>query len=53
MLFAVFFWTYLWGIAGSFIGVRIANRDQTICEQHASSRWVAYLLGGAEGLPES
>lgn len=53
MLFAVFFWTYLWGIPGSFIGVPIAIAIQTICEQHASSRWVAYLLGGAEDLPGS
>jgi len=49
MLFAVFFWTFLWGITGTFIGVPIVIAIQTLCEQHESSRWVAYLLGGAEG----
>lgn len=49
ILFTVFFWTFLWGITGTFIGVPIAIAIQTICEQHEASRWVAYLLGGAEG----
>jgi AI-2 transport protein TqsA len=48
MLFAVFFWTFLWGLTGTFIGVPIVIAIQTICEQHESSRWVAYLLEGAE-----
>jgi AI-2 transport protein TqsA len=42
VLFAVFFWTFMWGIAGAFIGVPIA----IVCEQHPSSRWIADLLGG-------
>jgi AI-2 transport protein TqsA len=45
VLFSVFFWTYLWGIAGAFIGVPIVIAVLTICEQHASSRWVAELCG--------
>ena len=45
VLFAVFFWTFLWGIAGAFIGVPIVIAVLTICGQHASSRWVAELLG--------
>jgi AI-2 transport protein TqsA len=45
VLFAVFFWTFLWGIAGAFIGVPIVIAVLTICEQHASSRWVAELFG--------
>ncbi|MEA1833075.1 AI-2E family transporter [Methylobacterium durans] len=45
VLFAVFFWTFLWGIAGAFIGVPIVIAILTICEQHPSSRWVADLLG--------
>ncbi len=45
VLFAVFFWTYLWGIAGAFIGVPIVIAVLTICGQHASSRWVAELFG--------
>ncbi len=45
VLFAVSFWTFLWGIAGAFIGVPIVIAILTICEQHASSRWVAELFG--------
>jgi len=45
VLFAVFFWTFLWGISGAFIGVPIMIAVLTICEQHPSSRWVADLLG--------
>jgi predicted PurR-regulated permease PerM len=45
VLFAVFFWTFLWGIAGAFIGVPIAIAVLTLCEQHTSSRWVPELLG--------
>jgi AI-2 transport protein TqsA len=46
VLFAIFFWTFLWGLFGSFIGVPIALAVLTFCEQHPSSRWVAGLLGG-------
>lgn len=45
VLFSVFFWTYLWGIAGAFIGVPIVIAVLTICEQHVSSHWVAELFG--------
>jgi len=45
VLFAVFFWTFLWGIAGAFIGVPIVIAALTICEQHGSSRWVVELFG--------
>ena len=34
ILFAVFFWTYLWGIAGAFIGVPIVIAILTLCEEH-------------------
>jgi AI-2 transport protein TqsA len=46
VLFAVFFWTFVWGIAGAFIGVPIAIAALTLCEQHPSSRWIADVLGG-------
>jgi AI-2 transport protein TqsA len=49
VLFAVFFWTFVWGIAGAFIGVPIAIAALTLCEQHSSSRWIADLLGGPGG----
>ena len=47
VLFAIFFWTFLWGIAGAFIGIPIVIALLTLCEQHESSRWVAQLLGSA------
>jgi predicted PurR-regulated permease PerM len=46
VLFAIFLWTYLWGIFGTFIGVPIALAILTFCGQHHSSRWLADLLGG-------
>ena len=49
VLFAVFFWTFVWGIAGAFIGVPIVIAALTLCEQHPASRWFADLLGGPGG----
>ncbi len=49
VLFAVFFWTFLWGIAGAFIGVPIVIAILTLCEGNESSRWLAALLGGPSG----
>ena len=46
VLFAVFFWTSLWGIAGTFIGVPIVIANPTICKQYQSGRWIADLFGG-------
>jgi AI-2 transport protein TqsA len=51
VLFAVFFWSFVWGIAGAFIGVPIVIAALTLCEQHPSSRWIADLLGGPGGKP--
>ena len=51
VLFAVFFWTYLWGIAGAFIGVPIVIAILTLCEQHESTRWVSDLLSGRDDIP--
>src|SRR5262245_20790369 len=45
VLFAVFFWTFLWGLFGAFIGVPITIAVLAFCAQHASSRWLADLLG--------
>jgi AI-2 transport protein TqsA len=44
VLFAVFFWSLLWGIPGAFIGVPMMIALITVCEQYASSRWLATLL---------
>ena len=46
VLFAVFFWTFLWGLYGAFIGVPIAIAALTFCEHAPSTRWIAGLLGG-------
>jgi AI-2 transport protein TqsA len=47
VLFAVFFWTFVWGIMGAFIGVPIVIAALTLCEQHPSSRWIADMLRGS------
>jgi AI-2 transport protein TqsA len=46
VLFAIFLWTFLWGLFGTFIGVPIALAILTFCEQHPGSRWLSDLLGG-------
>ncbi|GEC17098.1 AI-2E family transporter [Nitrobacter winogradskyi] len=48
VLFSVFFWSYMWGIFGAFIGVPITIALLTFCELHPSSRWLAELLGSPE-----
>ena len=48
VLFSIFFWTFLWGLFGTFIGVPITLAILTFCAQHPSSRWVADLLGGPD-----
>jgi AI-2 transport protein TqsA len=48
VLFAIFFWTFLWGLFGTFIGVPIAIAIVSFCGQHPSSRWLADLLGGPQ-----
>ncbi|MCI4678382.1 AI-2E family transporter [Rhodoblastus acidophilus] len=49
VLFAVFFWSFLWGIAGAFIGVPILIAILTICAEHNSSKWLAVLMSGGAG----
>ncbi len=51
VLFAVFFWTFLWGISGAFIGVPIVIAFLTICEHHESTQWVVTLLSGRDRAP--
>lgn len=45
VLFSVFFWSYLWGVFGAFIGVPITIALLTFCAQHPSTLWLAELLG--------
>jgi len=52
VLFAVFFWGMLWGIAGAFIGVPILIALATVCAGHPPSGPIAVLLskdGAADG----
>jgi len=51
VLLAVFFWSFLWGIAGAFIGLPITIAILTICGQHKSTEWIALLLSGYERKP--
>lgn len=57
VLFSVFFWSYLWGVFGAFIGVPITIAFLTLCAQHPSSLWLAELFGvpenGASPLAEN
>ena len=48
VLFAVFFWSFLWGIAGAFIGVPLLIVALTVCAEHDSTRWLAVLMSGGE-----
>jgi AI-2 transport protein TqsA len=47
VLFAVFFWTFLWGLFGAFIGVPITIALLVFCAQHPSTRWLAEIFGSA------
>jgi predicted PurR-regulated permease PerM len=49
LLFAIFLWTFLWGLSGTFIGVPIAVAVLTLCAYHPDTRWIAILLGPADG----
>jgi AI-2 transport protein TqsA len=46
VLFSIFFWSFIWGIAGAFIGVPITIAVLTVCEKHESVQWVSKLLSG-------
>ncbi|KWV57256.1 permease [Bradyrhizobium macuxiense] len=52
VLFAIFFWSFVWGLFGTFIGVPITLAILTFCAQHPSTRWIAELFGrSAEKTP--
>jgi AI-2 transport protein TqsA len=48
VLFATLFWTYMWGLFGTFIGVPIALAILSFCAQNGTTRWVADLLDGSK-----
>ena len=44
VLFAVFFWAMLWGIAGAFIGVPILIALATLCARNPATHAIATVL---------
>ena len=44
MLVAFFFWAFLWGIPGAFIGIPMTIALLTICAQYPSLNWLTRLL---------
>jgi AI-2 transport protein TqsA len=51
VIFAVFFWSFLWGIPGALIGVPITIAILTLCEHSESTKWIAMLLSGTSPPP--
>jgi AI-2 transport protein TqsA len=49
VLFAVFFWAFLWGIAGAFIGVPILIAVASLCARNPATRVIAAALGSHRG----
>jgi AI-2 transport protein TqsA len=46
VVFAVFFFGFLWGIPGAFLGVPILIAILMLCAHYPSTRWIATLLSG-------
>ncbi|WP_027232240.1 MULTISPECIES: AI-2E family transporter [Phyllobacterium] len=44
VIFSVFFWSFMWGVPGAFIGVPILIAFIIYCEQSPGARWIAVLL---------
>jgi predicted PurR-regulated permease PerM len=51
VLLSVFFWTWMWGLFGAFIGVPITIAILTFCAQHPSTQWIADLFGDPDAPP--
>lgn len=49
VLFAVFFWALIWGIAGAFLGTPILIALLTFAERSERFRWLAAALAGDDG----
>ncbi|KAA3500463.1 AI-2E family transporter [Rhizobium rhizogenes] len=48
VIFAVFFWSFMWGLPGAFIGVPILLAFIVFCSMAASTRWIATVLSDRE-----
>ncbi len=44
VIFSVFFWSFMWGLPGAFIGVPILIAFIIYCENTPGARWIAVLL---------
>lgn len=44
VVFSVFFWSFMWGLPGAFIGVPLMLAFLAICEHYPSTRWISTLL---------
>lgn len=44
VIFAVFFWSFMWGVAGAFIGVPVLIAFVVYCEGAPSASWLAAIL---------
>jgi AI-2 transport protein TqsA len=54
VMFAVFFWSLVWGLAGAFIGVPILIAFIAFCSMGASTKWIATILSGSKvEIPEA
>lgn len=49
VIFAVFFWSFMWGISGAFLGVPMLIAFIVYCAQTPSGKWIATLLSGGAG----
>jgi AI-2 transport protein TqsA len=49
VLFSVFFWGYLWGIYGAFLGVPMTIAMLTFAARFESTAWISHLLAGGSG----
>jgi len=46
VLFSVFFWTWMWGLFGTFIGVPVTIALLSFAAEHPATRWIATVFGG-------
>jgi predicted PurR-regulated permease PerM len=53
VLLSVFFWTWMWGFFGAFIGVPITIAILTFCAQHPATEWIAELFGDPDAPPKT
>jgi hypothetical protein len=46
VIFTVFFWSFMWGVPGAFIGVPVLIAFIVYCAHNPSTRWIAILASG-------